>query len=109
MEDTDAKNRNPNAVMSDKNIVSKQNCLDNYDENDISEVSNAPDANGNIDKVLDATKEYNSKSKSSFFLPRSSTVETFIEDVSDFAARDDKEQVSKSLGKNINDLDFNFL
>ena len=109
MEDTDAKNRNPNAVMSDKNIVSKQNCLDNYDENDISEVSNAPDANGNIDKVLDATKEYNSKSKSSFFLPRSSTVETFIEDVSDFAARDDKQQVSKSLGKNINDLDFNFL
>ena len=101
MEDTEAKNRNPDAV------VSKQNCLDNYDENDISE---GPDANGtNIDKVLDAIKQYNSKSKSSFFLPRSSTVETFIEDDSEFAARDVKQQVSKSLGKNINDLDFNFL
>ena len=101
MEDTEAKNRNPDAV------VSKQNCLDNYDENDISE---GPDTNGtNIDKVLDAIKQYNSKSKSSFFLPRSSTVETFIEDDSEFAARDVKQQVSKSLGKNINDLDFNFL
>ena len=101
MEDTEAKNRNPDAV------VSKQNCLDNYAENYISE---GPHANGtNIDKVLDAIKQYNSKSKSSFFLPRSSTVETFIEDDSEFAARDVKQQVSKSLGKNINDLDFNFL